>query len=202
MPSDGGYPFPCGPDLHPEDAPALWRPALSTAVVVLDAAPTDAANALSVEPAALGEILSDVQLPTGRHLVIDDGLGRHRLWLRNPTPGARLAFVITNDRRFDLHTALARRLWRRTLGDAAQPLPPKCRPTPYQRHRLAQLLALLDADQAGAARQDMAALVTRGWRPLSSLDWQNSSMRRRVHRLVKEAVSLKNGGYRRLLRLD
>lgn len=48
----------------------------------------------------------------------------------------------------------------------------------------------------------MAGLVTRGWRPLPSLDWQNSSMRRHVHRLVKEAVMLMNGGYQRLLRLD
>jgi hypothetical protein len=200
--SDGGCPFPCGSDLDPEDAPAVWHPALSTAVVVLDVAPTDAPESLPVEPTALGDILTDVRLPTGRHLVIDDGLGRHRLWLRNPTPGVRLAFVIANDARFDLRAALARRLWRRLLGDAAGPLPPKCKPTPYQRHRLAQLLALLDADQAGATRQDMATLVTRGWRPLPSLDWQNSSMRRRVHRLVKEAVTLMNGGYHRLLRLD
>jgi hypothetical protein len=202
LPSDGGCPFPCAPDLDPEGAPALWKPDLSTAIVVLDAAPIDATDALPVEPAALGEILTDVRLSSGRHLVIDDGLGRHRLWLRNSTPGMHLAFVVANDARFDLRTALAKRLWRRMRGDAAGPLPPKCKPTPYQRHRLAQLLALLDADQAGATRQDMATLVTRGWCPLSSLDWQNSSMRRRVHRLVKEAVTLMNGGYRRLLRLD
>jgi len=193
-------PFPCAPDLPADQAAALWAPELAAATVVLDSAPPGYADARHIDLSSLGDIVADQILPDGRHVVLADGEGKHRVWLRETRPGRRLAFVIAADSHFSLRAAVAQRFHRRMRGLAGGSLPAGCRPTPFQRSRLILLLNLLDAEQAKASRREMASvLVYRGMAPLRGAEWKGSNERRRTQRLVEEAIKLRSGGYRALL---
>jgi hypothetical protein len=139
-------------------------------------------------------------LPDGRHVVLADAEGGHRIWLRETRPGKRLAFVIASDGHFPLRAAVAQRLDRRMRGLAAGPLPAGCLPTAFQRGRLILLLNLLDAEYARASRREMAfVLIYPGMTPLRGAEWKGSNERRRTQRLTDEALKLMSGAYRTLL---
>src|SRR3546814_2952096 len=57
-------------------------------------------TAVPVDPRALGALLADVAGIDGRHVVVADAAGEHRLWLRAATPGQPLAAVIPLDKDF------------------------------------------------------------------------------------------------------
>lgn len=139
-------------------------------------------------------------MANGRHLVVADKGGAHRIWLTDPTPGRQLAVLIPIDATFDLRAAATLRLWRRLTGAADDESPSGLRPTAFQRRRLALLLAVLDAHLARATLQDMAIhLVYPGMARLRAIAWKDSPERRRTRRLVDEAIALMRDGYRRLL---
>ncbi|MDB5575375.1 MAG: hypothetical protein JWR80_551 [Bradyrhizobium sp.] len=170
------------------------------ATVILAAAPTEYPHALKLDPSALGTIAADQDLPNGRHLVLADGRAVHRLWLLDPTPHRRLAVLIPADDHYPLRSAVAARLLRRLEGRAPGDLPPGLWPTPFQRHRMALLLNLLDASLAGAGPRDIAMhLVYPRMSRLRATAWKDSPERRRTRLLIKEAVALMRGGYRTLL---
>lgn len=136
----------------------------------------------------------------GRHIVVADIGGDHRVWLRDTTKGRRLAFVIAPDSRFPLRLAMAQRFERRMRGLPGGPLPSASRPTTLQRGKLTLLINLLDAQRARASRREMAAaLIYPGISPLSGAEWKGSNERRRTLRLIEEARRLMAGAYRTLL---
>src|SRR3546814_16019794 len=71
-------------------------------------------------------------LSTGRHLVLGDIDGPHRLWIRDPLKGSALAYVIVRDEAIDLRQAAVQRLDRRLAGAPPMRLPPGFAPTPFQ----------------------------------------------------------------------
>jgi hypothetical protein len=75
----GGYPFATAPDDLTE--PVVWRPELTAVTVILDAAPEGFATAAPVNPRALGALLADLAGIDGRHIIVADAAGEHRLWL-------------------------------------------------------------------------------------------------------------------------
>lgn len=126
--------------------------------------------------------------------------GPHRLWLRDPTPGRRLAILVPEDDHYELRAAAALRLRRRLRGLPTGAPPPGCRPTPFQRRRLALLINLVDASLAGAGPREMATHLTYPHMPaLSAAEWKDSPERQRTRRLAREAIALMEGGYRALL---
>lgn len=170
------------------------------ATVVLDIAPDDYAAARLIDLDALDGIIADRRLPSGRHLVLADKGGHHRIWLRDATPGRPLAAVIPIDDQYRLRSAVAIRLWRWMEGEGDSELPAALKPTPFQRGRLVLLLDLLDASLAGAKPRDMAHLLVYPHMPdLRSAAWKDSPERRRTRLLVNEARALMAGGYRGLL---
>lgn len=204
-PGSGGWTFPCAPDRPAAVEPAIWLAALSPTTVVLDTADPDLGVATSVDLDDWPLILVDRQLSNGRHLVLADTDGPHRLWLRDTSPGRPLAYVIAKDASLDLRLAAVRRLERRLVGAPPAKLPRGFTPTDFQRHKLSLLLDILDMmkdrGHPEATTYDIARTllyvdmgVGRG------SDWKNSSERRRTQRLIEEAFALRDGGYRVLLR--
>ena len=180
--------------------PAIWAPSLATTTVVLDAAPDEFEDARPLDIDALEPILIDRHLADGRHMVLADAQGRHRLWLRDTTPGRRLAIQIPNDDHYEARSAAASRLHRHLRGLPAGAPPPGCRPTPFQRRRLTLLLGLVDAVSDGATPREMATYLTYPHMPaLSGAAWKDSPERQRTRRLTREAIALMHGGYRALL---
>jgi hypothetical protein len=199
--ANGGWSFACDPDASPITAPAIWRPELCPATLPLDAAPSDFDGVPPLDFAGAGPILADGSASDGRHLIIDDPDGDHRLWLRT-APGApmAMAMVLPLNDDFELRLGAAARLFRRLRGMSGGPMPPRLAVTAFQRLRLALLLNVFDRLGGGATKREIAQqLIYPGLDPGSAAEWKASAERRRTHRLCDEAKAMVAAGYRRLL---
>ncbi len=196
----GGYLFATAPDDLSD--PVVWRPELTAVTVILDAAPEGFETATPVDPRALGALLADLAGIDGRHVVVADAAGEHRLWLRDPAPGRPLAAVIPLDKDFITRIASLLRFHRRLLGRAAGPLPRGWPLTAYRLARLDLMLRALDLRHTGATYRQIAAELGRADAArLSATEWKISAARSFVVRLVRDATALANGDYRKLLRI-
>ena len=196
----GGCPFATAPDDLSE--PVVWRPELTAVTVILDAAPEGFATAAPVDPRALGALLADLAGIDGRHVIVADAAGEHRLWLRDPTPGRPLAAVIPLDKDFLTRIASLLRFHRRLLGRAPWPLPRGWPLTAYRLARLDLMLSAMDLRQSGATYREIATALGRDDAAyLSASDWKMSASRSFVVRLVRDGIAMMNGDYRKLLRI-
>lgn len=196
----GGYPFATAPDDLSD--PVIWRPELTAVTVILDAAPDGFETAAPVDPRALGALLANEAGIDGRHVIVADAAGEHRLWLRDPQPGRPLAAVIPLDKDFITRIASLLRFHRRLLGRAAGPLPRGWPLTAYRLARLDLILRAMDLRQNGATYREIAANLGReDAAQLSASDWKMSASRSFVVRLVRDGIAMMNGDYRKLLRI-
>lgn len=195
----GGYPFAYAPsDLA---GAVLWRPELVPVALTLDAAPEGFAEAKPVDPAAFVTLLAERLVADGRHVVIADAEGEHRLWLRDTTPGRRLAVLIPLDRDFRTRIVSLARFHRRLFGSPPGPPPRGWELTPYRRRRLDLMLRALDLHLSGATYREIAiALGEAEAAGMSAAEWTGSRERAYFIRLVASANRMMNGGYRKLLR--
>ncbi len=146
-----------------------------------------------------GPILVERAATDGRHLVIADPDGDHRLWLRTP-PGAPTAVILPLDEDFELRLGAAARLFRRLRGLNSGPPPARLGVTAFQRSRLGLLLNAFDRLGSGATKREIAQdLIYPGLDPGSAAEWKASAERRRTQRLCDEAKAMVAAGYRRLL---
>lgn len=150
-------------------------------------------------------MLVDRLLSDGRHIILGDVDGPHRLWLRTVTVDRPVAYVIVRDEAVDARCAAIRRLDRRLAGaPPARSSPPGFQPTPFQRQRFNLLLDILDAraaptDHAPTTHEIGTRLVYPGKTIGRGSEWKSSSERRRTQRLIDEAVALMEGAYLGLL---
>ena len=172
------------------------------ATVMLDAAPDGFERAAPVDPRALGALFADVAGIEGRHVIVSDAAGEHRLWLRDPEPGRPLAAVIPLDKDFITRIASLLRFHRRLFGRAAGPLPRGWPLTAYRLARLDLMLRALDLRDGGATYRQIAVELGRDDATrLSASDWKMSASRSFVVRLVRDGIAMMNGDYRKLLRI-
>jgi len=170
--------------------------------VILDAAPDGFETAAAVDPRTIGALLADQAGIEGRHLIVADAAGEHRLWVRDPRAGRPLAAVIPLDKDFLTRIASLLRFHRRLLGRAAGPLPRGWPLTPYRLARLDLMLRALDLRDGGATYRQIAAELGREDAiKLSASDWKMSASRSFVVRLVRDGIAIVNGDYRKLLRI-
>jgi hypothetical protein len=135
----------------------------------------------------------------GRHLIIAAPEGDHRLWVRT-RPGMAMAVVLPIDDAFDLRLGAALRLFRSLRGDPPGALPARLHVTPFQRARLALLLAIFDRLLAGGTKREIARdIIYPRYDAASAAEWKGSAERRRTQRLCDEAKAMVAAGYRRLL---
>lgn len=135
------------------------------------------------------------------YAVVPDEAGNHHLFLPQGQETARPAFIIPFDEHFVLRMQSLQRFYRRLTSNASGPLPRPLRLTSYQIHRCALMLRAWDGTRAGASHRDIAGtLFHRDVLTLRAVDWKNAPERRRIHRLLKAARAMVEGGYRRLLR--
>lgn len=171
--------------------------------------PPGIATAIRLDLDAWPIVHADRQLSDGRHLVLGDIDGPHHLWIRAASIDAPLAYLIVRDEAVELRRLAAARLDRRLAGELPGLSFQALQPTPFQRHRLSLLLAILDAvlvdgSTAGPRRATTREVAVTLVYPRSSLPsgavWKASSERRRTQRLIDEAMAMMRGGYLALLR--
>jgi hypothetical protein len=146
-------------------------------------------------------LIADHSGDEGRHVVIADPSGEHRLWLRDTRPGAPMAVLVPLDRDFHTRMASLMRFHRRLFSRPPGPPPRGWTLTPYRRRRLDLMLRALDLHLAGSSYRDIAlALGEADAAEMSAVAWKGSRERAYVIRLVASATRMMNGGYRKLLR--
>ncbi len=199
LPAAGGCPFAYLPDEL--SGTVIWRPELTAVTVILDAAPEGYAGAAAIDPQALGALLADRAGIDGRHIVVADAAGEHRLWLRDPTPGRPLAAIVPLDKDFIKRILSLLRFHRLMPGKRTGPLPRGWPLTAIRAARLELMLRALDLRLAGATyRQIAIALGKDEAAHLSASDFKNSDARSFAYRLVRDATAMMKGDYRKLLR--
>ncbi len=180
----------------------MWRPELSAVTVILDAAPPEYADARAIDPLTLGALVADRSGIDGRHIVVADAAGEHRLWLRDPASGQPLAAIIPLDKDFVTRIASLLRFHRLVAGKPTGPLPRGWPLTAYRTARLERMLRAFDLRLGGATYREIAVALGKDEAArLSAAEWKDSAARSYVYRLVRDATAMMKGDYRKLLRI-
>lgn len=197
----GALNFLVDPQRPADEVPAIWRAEDNPSVVIM-AAP-DHTGSPFPDIVRASRKLVDRETGSGRHLVLETSLGRHRLLVMRSaeTPVYVLPADVTAAIRLVATAAFH-------SGNADCPSPSHrlpLRPSPYQRHRLGLLLAILDRiDDHGLGLPTLRDLSRDVIFPRldggSAIAWKTSSHRRQVQRLASEARRMALVGFRELLR--
>ena len=145
-------------------------------------------------------VRADRDIGEGRHLILSDIDGDHRLWLCGRAEAPQ-AIILPLDGDFELRLAAAARYVRRLRGERSGPPAPRLGVTAFQRARLILLIAISDLLSDGRTKREIArGLVYPGLEIGSAAEWKSSAERRRTQRLCDEAKAMVAAGYRWLLR--
>lgn len=167
------------------------------------AGPTGFDAGYSINFDGLSPVLMSVETRDGRHALLNDPNGRHRLWFVGGSRRGGRAFLIPFDDDFNARLHSLQRLHRRLTGRSSGPLPSRLQLSARQRAHFAFLLRALDGEQEGATRRELAAvLLDEQARDIPAIEWKNSPLRKRINRAVAAATALMDGGYVALLRGD
>ena len=189
------------PSLPANSGRMVWRPELLAVGVTLIAAPGRYSEAHQLSPSDVDDACADLRRGDGRHVLLEDHEGGHRLWLPNVGTGDRLAGLVVLDDKFPLRIAALRRLQRRLAGRSPGPLPKAWQLTRRHRWRLTLMLRALDGHLSPASYREIADTLF-GAEAVTRYVWKTSSIRAQTIRLVKDAMRMTKGGYRKLLSGD
>jgi hypothetical protein len=137
----------------------------------------------------------------GDHIVVEDASGDHHLWFRDVRAGQKLAALLPLDDDFRVRVLSLIRFQRRLTGRSSGPLPKAWQITRRHRQRLTLMIRALDAHLADASYREIADVLY-GAEAVTRYAWKTSSVRGQTIRLVKDAIGMMRGGYRKLLRGD
>ena len=181
--------------MPPNSTPAsrvLWTAqALPSVTALTDVAENLATPDVEISPALLQPLQADV---ITEH-IIERGDAILRVQVSTADTG-RLAVLLPLDQLFDIRASAALRLWRGLTG--RKPGPALGTLTAQTVDRLILGVRALDGHQMGAGHQEIAAALLNAGE-VSKRDWIDHDIRDRTGRLVRMALALMNGGYRRLL---
>jgi len=189
------------PSLPSSSGPMVWCPELLAPGVTLIAAPDGYSEAHELSASDVGDARADLRRADGRHVLLEEPEGDHRLWLPNVWIGDSLAGLVVLDDRFALRIAALQRLYRRLAGRSPGPLPKAWRITRRHQWRLALMLRALDGHLDQASYRAIADALF-GAEAVGRYAWKTSSIRGQTIRLVKDAIRMMKGGYRKLLSGD
>ena len=152
-----------------------------------------------------GRLLSDISCNAvhscacsdGLHYVLTSIFGRYRLWQADLAVGLSPAFLIPDDALASVRSEALYRFQLACSGRQAALQTSNISPSEYQRRRLVNMLAMLDAREAGATIRELAfTLAYPNSRLLRGAEWKASGEKRHVLRLLQSALKLRGGGYR------
>lgn len=185
--------------------PAVWRAAEAPSIIIF----VPAFIAFGGKPWTLladgREVLADFTDCDGRHLVLADRLGRHRLLVKEAERSTDLACLISPDAWQELRIAALSAFIRQRVSKSSALAQRALHPTASLAHRLIIMLRILDciseAHGPAPSIREIASRVVYPWADFGrSIEWKSSSERRQTQRLVTHARYVLNVGYRDLLK--
>lgn len=195
----GALNFFVDPKCSAKEQPAIWRADANPSIVIMNDADREWLPCAHLIGA--GAVLAEQETNSGRHLVVEVGGHRHRLLLtRSP---AASGYLIPSDTMVNIRLA-ATEAFHSLASDGRTRYRARLEPSPYQRHRLALLLALLDQLdgqrlEPPTLRKIAQQVVFPGLGIGTAMEWKTSSHRRQVQRLLAEARRTASIGFRDLL---
>jgi len=137
----------------------------------------------------------------GRHLALSAGKRRYRLTIcGETTEDEPLAYVLPGDAFWETRQAAVTAFHGHLRHGQATKLPIYLAPGASEHWRLVQWLRLLDALSGGASARELAIeLIARDAGRYSAAEWDTSSERKRIARWQRQALAMRDGGYRALL---
>lgn len=197
----GASNFLVDPAAGTDECPALWRPEDNPGVLVVAASAVcrqEFASALQTR-----SLVAEAEVGPDRHIVLAGKHARHRL-LMTP-PAARGGYIVRADCSISVRLAALSAFHGPQRSRQATAARATLTPSPYLRHRLVLLLAILDrldpnSGEPATVRQIARDLTFRGHDYDRAIEWKSSSGRRQTQRLIAEAHRMVTTGYRDLLK--
>jgi hypothetical protein len=194
-------PFALDPDVPAWLAHPLWRPDLDPEAIVVTDAPAEFSGCLEFDPRDLAASVRGVDRDNAVYIPASGTSGSLRIWFAGNAPPSRLALMLPMDADLDIRLHSLRRMHGWLMRKEAGPAMRQQQISAFHRHRFILMLRILDGLRDGASRREIASVVfSRDFRTISAVDWQNTSARRHLARLVVEGRDYVGGGYRRILR--
>ncbi len=137
----------------------------------------------------------------GDHIVVGDPSGDHHLWLRDVRTGQKLAALLALDDDFRVRVLSLIRFQRSLTGRSSGRPPKAWQITRRHRQRLILMVRALEGNLSDASYREIAEALF-GTDAVTRYAWKTSSIRGQTIRLVKDAIGMMRGGYRKLLRGD
>jgi Uncharacterized conserved protein (DUF2285) len=179
----------------------MWRPEFIPTAVIIAPSPRGFRSTAKRDAFAISRTLADRANRDGRHLILDDPDGDHRLWLLPRADKETPVVVIPLDADFADRVAGASR-FRRWLNGKPSGAPPRAlRLTERHRVRLVLMLRAFDMRAGNATYREIAAALF-GNEIAAEHGWKTLPVRGRTIRLVQDATEMIGGGYLKLLRGD
>lgn len=181
-------------------APAIWSPKLLSSYVLLEAMSSSGGNRMPTKIEEIGYVSAEYKKDGRRYFVIKGRTRRHRVCVKCHIKSSVLVAHIPLNSRYEIRTAASENLYRLIFALPSLAKRAGLSPTRYQRTRLVQLLQLLDAEEAGMRRRDMAYQILYPNHDIpGNTMWKASNERRRFYRMLEDAHFLSDNGYRHLL---
>jgi hypothetical protein len=192
--SAGGYAFPVDPSLAATDTTVFWAPEADPGTVVI----AQVAHLPPINARPLADLTTDHARSSadGRSIVYGEGPASIRLFLApdaSPDQPAVAVVPLGPDAQDRIEAVM--RLWRAMNN---RRVPADARMTTQQRHRLRRMLQAVDGHDEGASYREIAEAIF-GPARIAEVPWKTSALRDVTIDLVKDGLSLIDGGYRALL---
>jgi len=191
----GGYAFPVDPSLAATDTTVFWAPEADPGTVVI----AQVAHLPPINARPLADLTTDHARSSadGRSIVYGEGPASIRLFLApdaSPDQPAVAVVPLGPDAQDRIEAVM--RLWRAMNN---RRVPADARMTTQQRRRLRRMLQAVDGHDEGASYREIAEAIF-GPARIAEAPWKTSALRDVTIDLVKDGLSLIDGGYRALLR--
>lgn len=185
----GGYPVPADPDVPAWIQPALWSPEAYPGVTILVEAP-EGFHVRTIPEHVLHGASPAEQQPGILVVIVSPDDGGHHLQIRGRAASARPAALIPLDGAEEIRIAQLRRFLKRLTGTSVPGLPRSLSLPPYHVWRMADVICAYVGRMAGASQREIGRVLDPSVRTMNARQWDTSSQRARVGRLLKRAARL------------
>lgn len=185
----GGYPVPAEPEIPAWIEPALWAPEFYPGVTIIVEAPAgfEARRLPVILFAAMAVERQGLQTQS---LALHHDGNTYRVQIRDARAHDRAAVIIPLDGGEELRIAEVRRFIRYLSGLPVPPLSRTLGLPIYRARFIADAICAYAGRRAGASHRDIGVVLDPSVRHMNARQWDTSSQRGRVGRLLRKATRL------------